>query len=49
MFEEKIPAHFIQYAADILGDTDSGLSGTNIVKAMAAYAVEYDVNICRSR
>ena len=45
MFGEKIPAHFVQYAADILGDTNGGLSGPNIVKATAAYAVEYDVNI----
>ncbi len=45
MFDEKIPAHFVQYAADILGDTNGGLSGPNIVKATAAYAVEYDVNI----
>ncbi len=45
MFDEKIPAHFVQYAADILGDTSGGLSGANIVRATAAYAVEYDVNI----
>ena len=45
MYEEKIPATFIQYAADILADTNSGLSGTNIVRATAAYAVEYDVYI----
>jgi hypothetical protein len=45
MHEEKIPAHFIQYAADLLGDTSAGLSGPNIVKAMAAYAVEFDVDI----
>ncbi len=45
MFDEKIPAHFVQYAADILGDTSSGLSGANIVRETAAYAVEYDVNI----
>ncbi len=45
MFEEKIPAHFVQYAADMLGDTDDGLSGPNIVKATSAYAVEYNVDI----
>jgi hypothetical protein len=45
MFEQGIPATFIQYAADILGDTSSGLSGGAIVKETAAYAVEYDVNI----
>ena len=45
MFDEKIPPHFIQYAADILGDTSGSLSGANIVRSTAAYAVEYDVNI----
>jgi hypothetical protein len=35
----------MQYAADILGDTNKGLSGPDIVKATAAFAVEYDVNI----
>ena len=45
MFDEKIPAQFVQYVADILGDTSDGLSGANIVRATAAYAVEYDVNI----
>ena len=45
MFYEKIPATFIQYAADILGDTGAGLSGRNIVRTTAAYAVEYDVRL----
>ena len=45
MFDGKIPAQFVQFAADILGDTSSGLTGSDIVKATAAYAVEYDVNI----
>ncbi|HUE19678.1 MAG TPA: hypothetical protein VMQ63_07885 [Stellaceae bacterium] len=45
MPEQDIPPIFIQYAADILGDTNSGLSGPNIIKATAAYAVEYGVNI----
>lgn len=43
MFDEKIPAPFLSYAADVLADTNSGLSGQNIVKATAAYAVDYDV------
>lgn len=42
---DKIPATFIRYAADILGETSSGLSGGEIVKETAAYAVEYDVKI----
>jgi len=45
MLDEDIPAHFIRYAADILGDTNKGLSGPNIVKVTTDYAVEYDVNI----
>lgn len=45
MMDERIPPSFIQYAADILADTNSGLSGPNIIKAMSAYAVEFDVDI----
>ena len=41
--EDRIPATFIRYAADILAETNSGLSGNDIVKATASYAVEYDV------
>ena len=41
--EEKIPATFIRYAADILADTNSGLSGNNIVRETASYAMDYDV------
>lgn len=43
--DEDIPPTFIQHAADILGDTAGGLSGPNIVKATAAYAVKYDVHL----
>lgn len=32
---------FITYAADILGDTDSGLSGGEIIKYFSKYAVQY--------
>lgn len=45
MFNDGISPAFIQYAADILGDTSAGLSGPEIVKATAGYAVEYNVNI----
>ena len=45
MFPEEIPAQFVSYVADILGDTNSGLSGPNIIKLTAAYAVEYEVDI----
>lgn len=43
--DEKLPPTFIQYAADILADTSSGLSGPEIVKATSGYAVEYDVQL----
>jgi hypothetical protein len=45
MNEEKIPATFVQYAADILGDTEEGLTGGTIVRATAAYAVEYNIDL----
>lgn len=42
---DSIPTTFIRYASDILGDTQKGLSGTRIIEATAAYAVEFDVSI----
>lgn len=47
--DEKIPATFVQYASDILADTQNGLTGGEIVKATAAYAVEYDVHLPHPR
>lgn len=43
--DEDLPATFVQHAADILGDTTTGLSGAQIVRATAAYAVEYSVHV----
>jgi len=43
--DEKFFVPFIQHASEILGETNKGLSGPEIVKAMAAYAVEYDIDI----
>lgn len=40
-----LSALFINHAADVLGDTTSGLSGTEIVRALGAYAIEFDVAI----
>lgn len=40
-----IPTTFLTHAADILGETDSGLSGGTIAKACTAYAIDFDVNI----
>lgn len=36
---------FINHAADVLGDTSGGLSGTNIIALTTAYAVEHNVKI----
>lgn len=40
-----IPIPFLTYSSDILADTNNGLSGTDVVKALSAYAVEYQVHI----
>lgn len=40
-----VPAAFINHACEILGDTNSGLSGSKIVEYFNAYAFEYDVNV----
>ena len=42
---EIIPTTFIRHAADVLGDTQSSLSGTKIIEATAAYAVQLNVDI----
>jgi hypothetical protein len=44
-----IPAVFLTHAADILGDTNTGLSGNNIVKSFVSYAVDHDVDVPHSR
>ncbi len=35
--DEKIPLAFLHYAADILGDTNKGLSGTKLMKELNSY------------
>jgi hypothetical protein len=45
VFDEDIPISFLQYAADILADTNKGLSGAHIIKFMTPYAVEHDVRM----
>ncbi|MFG5411196.1 hypothetical protein ABXN37_27715 [Piscinibacter sakaiensis] len=45
MFTEELPAVFVTHAAGILGDTNRGLSGGEIVRVCAAYAIDADVNI----
>lgn len=48
MTDEMSPT-FVSYAADILADTDRGLSGPQFVKVTAAYAVQWDVAIPHPR
>ena len=38
-------SHFITYATDVLGDTQSGLSGSEIAKYSTEFAVKYNVAI----
>ncbi|AJD91995.1 hypothetical protein JMA_26780 [Jeotgalibacillus malaysiensis] len=45
MNSKKIDDSFISYAADVLGDTNQGLSGSQIVKYCNSYAVDFNVNI----
>ncbi|MBV1759067.1 MAG: hypothetical protein KMY55_14655 [Dethiosulfatibacter sp.] len=45
MKTNKIDNSFISHAADILGDTNKGLSGSQIVKYCNSYAVDFGVGI----
>jgi hypothetical protein len=45
MFNEDMPATFVTYAADILGETSRGLSGPQIIKITAAHAVDCDARL----
>ena len=40
-----IPANFIVYAADILGETSTGLSGSKIAKHLSVYSIEFNVDV----
>jgi len=42
---EGISPAFLNHATEILAETQSGLSGPEIVRLISAYAVEYDVDI----
>lgn len=42
---DKLPGSFITYASEVLGDTQSGLTGTQIVKYSNSYAVDFGVDI----
>lgn len=43
--QDRIDQMFIKYAADVLGDTSIGLSGSEIVAVTTGYAVEHGVSI----
>lgn len=45
MFDPIIPVTFLSKASDILADTNSGLSGPQIVRAINAYADQWNVRI----
>lgn len=45
MEPDRIPKVFIRHAADVLGDTATGLSGTEIIKLTSKYAVQYGVDL----
>lgn len=42
---EELPAVFVTHASEVLADTSKGLSGNQIVKETAAYAIDWNVNI----
>jgi hypothetical protein len=41
--DKIIPNTFLAYASDILGETEYGLSGSNIVKSFTAYAIDFHI------
>ncbi|SPL72578.1 hypothetical protein [Acinetobacter stercoris] len=41
----NIPFTFLTYASEVLGNTDTGLSGGKIVKLFLAYAIDFNINI----
>jgi len=42
---QNLSALFVNHAADILAETNSGLSGNEIVRALSAYAIDFNVDI----
>jgi hypothetical protein len=41
----SIPSAFITHAANVLGDTSGGLTGSEIVRYCTDFAVDFNVNI----
>lgn len=44
-YENSLDDFFIQYASDVLGDTNKGLTGTEIVKFTNKYALKFDKDL----
>ena len=44
MNTKKLPDVFVSYAADTLAETNSGLTGAQIVKYCNSYAVDFGVD-----
>ena len=42
---KSLSALLVNHAADILAETNSGLSGAEIVRALSAYAIDYNIYI----
>lgn len=45
MYSDKIDDVFLRHAADILADTNTGLTGSEIVKFCNSYATDFNANI----
>jgi hypothetical protein len=45
----ELPMTFLTHAADVLGETDLGLSAADIGRAMCAYAIDYGVEVPHTR
>lgn len=45
MYSDKIDDVFLRHAADIIADTNTGLTGSEIVKFCNTYAIDFNVNI----
>ena len=41
----NIPFNFLTHASEVLGNTNTGLSGGKIVKLLLAYAIDFNVDI----
>jgi hypothetical protein len=49
MNNAELPVTFVRYAADILGETQHGLTGTKIIESTTAYAVQFGINVPHTR